>query len=218
MSENNDRSGQNFSEVLMADWKLEVMKELVERPSYGFTIKKLSERVSGSYGSVRSFVHDLNDWDVVDMEKKGNSLVIKYNEENSYAGLIKNLLRTQSETLEKQAKQYAKRLKKEDNLIASIIMYGSVARGTAEKDSDIDLLILVEDKITEIKGENWKEFMEEQIRDIEKNQIPDHITRNAIFVPLIETVSEFEENLKKGRKFEQNVEKDGIVLEGENIL
>ena len=112
MSENNDRSGQNFSEVLMADWKLEVMKELVERPSYGFTIKKLSERVSGSYGSVRSFVHDLNDWDVVDMEKKGNSLVIKYNEENSYAGLIKNLLRTQSETLEKQAKQYAKRLKK----------------------------------------------------------------------------------------------------------
>ena len=102
MSEENNRSGGNFSEVLVSEWKLEVLSELVERPTYGFTIKKLSERVSGSYGSVRSFVHDLSDWSVVDMEKKGNSLIVSYNKDNTYSDLIKDLLRTQSEELEKR--------------------------------------------------------------------------------------------------------------------
>jgi len=222
MSEENNKSGENFSEVLVSEWKLEVLSELVERPTYGFTIKKLSERVSGSYGSVRSFVHDLSDWSVVDMEKKGNSLVVTYNKGNTYSDLIKDLLRTQSEELGKKAREYARHLKKEDesqeDMIRSIILYGSVARGTADIQSDIDLLILVEDEITETLGEEWKESFEDRIRNLEEGSVLDYITRNTTFVPLIETVSEFEENLGNGRKFEENVEKDGTVLEGEKII
>ncbi|PSG99098.1 MAG: hypothetical protein BRC29_03150 [Nanohaloarchaea archaeon SW_7_43_1] len=222
MAKENNNGGKNFSQVLVADWKLDVLRELVERPSYGFTIKKLSERVSGSYGSVRSFVHNLDEWSAVDMEKKGNSLIIKYNEENAYAGLIKKLLRTQSEAMEKQAREYAGHLKKEDErtdgLIQSIILYGSVARGTAEIGSDIDLLVLVDDEITDRIGKDWKEFMEKRIGNTEEGSVPNHITHNTAFIPLIETASEFKENLENGRKFEENVEKDGIVLEGEKII
>jgi len=222
MAKETNKGRENFSQILMADWKLDVLRELVERPSYGFTIKNLSERATGSYGSVRSFVHNLDEWSVVDMEKKGNSLIIKYNEDNAYAALIKKLLRTRSEGLEKQAKEYAKHLKKEDErmkgFIQSIILYGSVARGTAEIGSDIDLLVLVDDEITDRIGKDWKEFMEERIRNTEEGSVPDYITRNTIFVPLIETVSNFKKNLENGRKFEENVEKDGIVLEGEKII
>ena len=101
------------------------------------------------------------------------------------------------ETLEKFRKKV---LDTVGNRVHSIIVYGSVARGSATKDSDIDVLVIGESK------EDWETVSRIAYEIDFENGFRTFIT--TIFL----TEGEFEHRLKAGDPFIYNVLKEGVVL------
>ena len=198
----------NFLNLLTSGYKQEILEELADNPDYIFTINELSKKVSGSYNSVNKFLRELEEFKIVSFRKKGGSYLVEYNQDSRYHEVIKSLLRADNEPLEQAAERYAKKLYNQlglKNQIRSIILFGSVARGTAEPNSDIDILVLSkQNKDTERLKETARKTAQQ-------------LSLNFEVVPVIEDSKEFKNNLKDGKRFETNVMKDGIVLEGEEL-
>lgn len=194
-----------FLGILTTVYKREVLKELLDNPEYSFTVNEITKEVSGSYNSVKNFLRDLEDFNIARFNKKGNTYLVKYNQGSRYHEVIKDLFRADRQPLEDAAKKFASKLYEENSSsIRSIILFGSVARGTAEADSDIDILVITEEENAGI-DENARKYGERYI-DIENE-----------LVPLTETIEDFREKLEKGERFEENVAKDGVVLKGDKL-
>jgi len=101
------------------------------------------------------------------------------------------------ETLEKFRKKV---LDTAGGRIYSIIVYGSVARGTATKDSDIDVLVIGENR------EDWETVSRIAYEIDFENAFRTFIT--TVFL----TPDEFKHRLKAGDPFIHNVLKEGVVL------
>ncbi|MCD4817524.1 MAG: nucleotidyltransferase domain-containing protein [Candidatus Cloacimonetes bacterium] len=82
---------------------------------------------------------------------------------------------------------------------ATIILYGSRARGDFRKYSDWDLLVLVR-----------KQTNENQINEIFDNLFELELESDQIFSPIIHNVSEWEK--LKITSFYQNVQNEGIQI------
>ena len=96
---------------------------------------------------------------------------------------------------------FKKRLLKElGGRIDSIILYGSVARGEATEDSDIDILVIGRDK------NDWKKVSEVAYEIDFENEFRTFIT--TIFL----TRDEFKRGIKAGSPFIYNVIKEGVVI------
>lgn len=195
MSEENENS---FAEVLVSRWKLDVLDELSSRPKYEFTINELAESTSGSYGSVRAFVHSLRDWGVVEIVRKGGSLLVSIDRDSEYSDLIQELLKTESEYLRERARKYVEELVDEFPGVEKVLLYGSVARNEAGLSSDIDLLIL-------------GDASEKKVRDYAHSK-----SREATISPIVESTEEFEQNLEEEKEFEKQVKQDCITLYSED--
>lgn len=207
-SETKSSEQKNFLNLLTSGYKQEILEELVDNPGYIFTINELAEKVSGSYNSVNNFLRELEEFEIVSFRKKGGSYLIEYNPDSRYHEVIKSLLRADNEPLEQAAERYAEKLYNQlglKNQIRSIILFGSVARGTAGPNSDIDILVLS-------KQNTDTERLKEKAR-----KTAQQLSLNFELVPVIEDSKEFKNNFKHGKRFETNVKKDGIVLEGEAI-
>ncbi|WP_414838315.1 nucleotidyltransferase domain-containing protein [Candidatus Nanosalina sp. VS9-1] len=198
----------NFMNLLVSGYKQEVLEHLLENPGYMFTVNELAEKVSGSYNSVNNFLRELEEFDIVSFQKKGRTYLVQYNQDSRYHEVIKTLLRADNTPLEETAREWAEKFYENSGLkdeIRSIILFGSVARGTAGPNSDVDILILVE-------GYTGTEDIKEQARKEAKK-----LHLDFELVPVVESVEEFRNNLVHGKRFETNVKTDGIVLEGEEL-
>lgn len=194
----------SFMDLLASEYKQEVLEQLLDNPDYLFTVNELADRVSGSYNSVSRFLRDLEMFDIVKFQKKGGSYLIRYKQDSRYHEAIKTLFRADNAPLEEASEKFAKEFYNEPGMkekVSSITLFGSVARGTAGPNSDIDVLILVE---SEPDVEAIKQKARNRARELIEYEL----------VPVVETVKEFKENLKDGKRFETNVKKDGIVLQG----
>lgn len=100
-----------------------------------------------------------------------------------------------SELLELLHQVYGKRLR-------AIILYGSVARGTQTKDSDVDIMVLVDGNDAELRG------YEEELSDVSTD-----ISVKYLKVFSIIDVS-YQEYLewKQISPFYRNVSEEGVVL------
>lgn len=84
---------------------------------------------------------------------------------------------------------------------ASIILYGSRARGDARPDSDYDLLVLVDEPPTLA--------MEGRIRDV---LYPIELDTGAVLTLLVESREAWRTPLYQAMPFAQSVERDGVIL------
>ena len=103
----------------------------------------------------------------------------------------------ESKTLEKFRERVLKELK---DRVYSIVVYGSLTRGEYTKDSDIDILVIGENKA------DWKKVSEIAYEIDFENGFRTFIT--TIFL----TKDEFEYRLKAGDPFIHNVLKEGVAL------
>ncbi|MFB6245462.1 MAG: nucleotidyltransferase domain-containing protein [Candidatus Nanohaloarchaea archaeon] len=198
----------NFMDLLATDYKQEVLEVLLDKPGYMFTVNELANNVSGSYNSVNKFLRQLEEFDIVSFQKKGGSHLVQYNQDSRYHNVIKTLLRADNKPLEEAAEKYAEKLYSDlglEDQIKSILLFGSVARGTAGPNSDIDILVLVDEDADVGK-----------IKNKARNQAQ-KVQLEYEVVPVVENVKEFKDNLENGKRFETNVKKDGIVLKGEEL-
>jgi len=100
----------------------------------------------------------------------------------------------------KVIKAFVKELKEKlGNEIITIRIFGSKVRGDSEKDSDIDIFILVK----------RKRDIRDKISDIAADYFFEH---NVPLAPVVYSLFEYEKNKELGSFFFEQVEKEGITL------
>ena len=194
-----------FADLVFKEYEREVLGELLDRPDYGFTVKELVDSVSGSYNSVKNFLEKLNEFGIVRFTSKGNYRIVEYKQQNEYHELLKSIFRVEDSKRMEIAEDYAESLyDRRGDEIFSIMVFGSVARGTADKDSDVDIIVITED------SESVESVKDDAIGFTGLDKFPR-------VIPVAESLEEFRDNYRRGARFEENVFRDGIVLEGEDI-
>ncbi|ADC64614.1 DNA polymerase beta domain protein region [Ferroglobus placidus DSM 10642] len=107
------------------------------------------------------------------------------------------MLEMERETLERFKKKVLNKL---EDRVHAIVIYGSLARGTYTKDSDIDILVIGENKA------DWERVSRIAYEIDYENGFRTFIT--TMFL----TKNEFEQRLKAGDPFIHNVLREGVVL------
>ncbi|MFB6144889.1 MAG: nucleotidyltransferase domain-containing protein [Candidatus Nanohaloarchaea archaeon] len=194
-----------FAGLVFKEYEREVLEELLDRPDYGFTVKELSDSVSGSYNSVKSFLERLNEFGIVRFTSKGNYRIVEYRQGNNYHDVLKSIFRVEDSKRMEVAEDYAESLydRRGDEIFA-ILVFGSVARGTADKDSDIDILVITE------SSESVEQVKDDAIGFTGLDEFSN-------VVPVAESLEEFRNNYRRGARFEENVFRDGVIIKGEDI-
>ncbi|MDY6774217.1 MAG: nucleotidyltransferase domain-containing protein [Candidatus Nanohaloarchaea archaeon] len=191
-----------LSRLVFQHGKLKVLEELVEHPGKEYSIKALSDASGASYDLTHRFVGNLADLGIITKRKVGGSVIVQLNEDSPYVETLQELVRIDAQPLVENAEKYAHELMQERGGVQSIILFGSVARGTPDTESDVDVLLL------------------EDVEGVESyaNKLASRYEREeqVTIVPVVETWDGFREDLETGAPFAEEVKSDGILLEGEH--
>jgi len=105
----------------------------------------------------------------------------------------------------KYAKEFAKRLTETlGESVKTVILYGSLARGEVGEESDVDILVIIEDTPEEAR-------IKDEILKI-AYEIDYESGFRAIISPISLTLKEFTQRLEAGSPFIYNALKDAIIL------
>jgi predicted nucleotidyltransferase len=197
---------EKFVDLLGKEYRGQVLRFLRDRPDQMFTINEIAESVEGSYPAIRDFLRELEDLNLVKIRKKGGSYLVEFNPESRYFHAVDAIFQVEVDPLLMEADEFVHDIMDADGLeekTVSVVLFGSVARGTADANSDIDLLFVVEDGVD---TDYFKNLI------LQKAKGRDHE-----IVPVVEAESEFLENHGKEKRFEQNVVRDSKVLYGDSL-
>lgn len=195
-----------FVDLLGKEYKGEVLEFLKENQGDFFSINEIAENTSGSNPSVKKFLQELAELGVVKFRKKPNSYLVEYNPHSRYDDAIREVLKADISDLWEQAVLFSVGLMEDySEQIDSVILFGSVARGTADSNSDIDILVLISDSVV-------KSDMKSKVLDKARNS-----DSEADIVPIVEYTSEFRENYMSDDRFSSSVVRDGKALKGMKI-
>lgn len=86
--------------------------------------------------------------------------------------------------------------------IKRLIVFGSKARGESREDSDLDIVVLIDNKTSE---------MEKSLEDITYQVMWDYDFKPIISLKVF-AESDYNTALKKGFSFYQHVEKEGVLV------
>ncbi len=193
-------------DLLGKEYRGQVLRFLRDRPDQMFTINEIAESVEGSYPAIRDFLRELEDLNLVKIRKKGGSYLVEFNPESRYFHAVDAIFQVEVDPLLMEADEFVHDIMDADRLeekTVSVVLFGSVARGTADANSDIDLLFVVEDGVD---TDYFKNLI------LQKAKGRDHE-----IVPVVEAESEFLENHGKEKRFEQNIVRDSKVLYGDSL-
>ena len=98
------------------------------------------------------------------------------------------------------AQRYAMALKRREINYKNIILYGSQARGTADFESDYDLLVII-DEI----GPQTREAIVDEAYNLS-------LEEDAVIIAIPCTVKEFNSPLFQADNFYRNIKNDGVVI------
>ncbi|MEN6319738.1 MAG: nucleotidyltransferase domain-containing protein [Syntrophaceae bacterium] len=97
--------------------------------------------------------------------------------------------------------EYIKLLNKQYGaVILKAVVYGSVARGEADKDSDVDILIVISDKYAKLKDEIGVSAYEIALKN------------NVVLSPIVMDESTYEWYRANKDPFYKNIHRDGIEI------
>lgn len=200
---------EKFTDLLGREYKGEVLRFLKDNQDDFFSINEIAKKTSGSNPSVKSFLEDLSDLGLIKFRKKAGSYLVEYNQDSRYDEAVKSILKVEIKGLRREASMYAFTLFRDEDIgdnIESVVLYGSVARGTADANSDIDVLILVSDEA------NAERVMERAL-EISREKSDEETE----IVPMVQSIQEFSEGFTSANRFENNVARDGEVLRGKSF-
>lgn len=196
---------------------LKIMGLMRTKLDEGLTILDISKRLKIGYRPAYNHITEMEKEDIIKVEKVGNAKKCSLNLENAKTRhLLEEIdLAKKEELYQKNPKLkqvieslLSKLTEKFISEIQSIILFGSYAKGTATKQSDVDLLFVV----SSIKDKNLREA-------IERESASYQYSYNLKVSPLITNIEEFKKMLKDK---ELNVGKEtreyGISLYGHEIF
>ena len=127
----------------------DVLARLIEEPYDEFTIGQLAEMVDGNQATVSKAVKLLRELGTVQSRKEGRKQYVSIHRDR----LTKSdpVLSIPQSDFHKPVRAFVDRVQEEIDRLVGVLVFGSVARGTADRASDIDLLVFVEDDKTQAR-------------------------------------------------------------------
>jgi predicted nucleotidyltransferase len=130
-----------LEKLLGSKAKVKILRALRRHRGKEFTVRELADYINISHTGVNKALIDLYDMNAITLKSVGKSHTVILNEESYTTDLLEYLFKFEEETpvaLQSLINNY---LCSQPN-ISSAAIFGSVARGEEEPRSDIDLLIL----------------------------------------------------------------------------
>lgn len=187
--------------------KVRILSEIGKRPYKEFYLNELSKTLKIGLGRTKDILDELASFKILNKRRSGNRILFKLNENNNLSfEVVKfanmNALMKLDERFRVAITNFSRayEITLKENLL-SIVVFGSVAKSRATKYSDIDILVIVRQKL----GKNIKEELHKVFLDI--LDIFAKIAEEKIF-----TEEEFIKNYQTGDDFLINVMRDGIVV------
>jgi predicted nucleotidyltransferase len=135
---------------------------LIDRPFEEYTLRKLASLLGTTHRSVSLAVDVLEDNDLVVVTPKGNKKLVGINRERVETP-ENDVLRVPQSEFQRPVQEAIDALADQLEGVLGIVVYGSVARGEADRQSDIDLWVLTGDRAEQHKAnEIAKELGEER--------------------------------------------------------
>ncbi|MBS3817331.1 MAG: nucleotidyltransferase domain-containing protein [Candidatus Thermoplasmatota archaeon] len=178
--------------------ELKVIKALMEYPDRDWGLNDIVEESEVSKTTVWRAVNRLEERNFVSTTEVGKSKLVNVKNRKVLKRVLK-ASRAEIDELEEAAKRFVEEINKFEG-VKKCVLFGSVARGTADLNSDIDILIL-------IRGED------EKTKD-EISQIAEKISseESVRIMPDVMEKERFELMEKHGDGFSENIKKEGITL------
>ncbi len=144
----------------------DVIDLLTSNPSLDFSVRQLGRLVSHSEKATRDAVDVLEANDLVVVEHRGNARRVHINRDRltNPSDPIQSIPQPEFHVPVNLAREYL--LDAVDD-IAGIVLYGSVATGTADRQSDIDLWVLVEEDHLDKRHQ-----INQHIAELEARKVP----------------------------------------------
>lgn len=183
--------------------ELKVIKTLMEYPDRNWGLSDISKESAVSKTTVWRAVNRLEEKNFISTSEVGKSKIVEVKNREVLKRILK-LSRAEIDELEGAAEIFVEEVGEIEG-VKKCVLFGSVARGTADLNSDIDILILLQD--------------EDEKTEDEISQIAERISseESVRIMPDVMEKERFELMEKHGDSFAENIEKEGIILyEGDN--
>lgn len=127
----------------------DVLSRLIEEPYDEFTIGQLAEMIDGNQATVSKAVKLLRQLGTVQTRKEGRKQYVSIHRDR----LTKPdpVLSIPQSDFHKPVRAFVDRIQEEIDQLVGVLLFGSVARGAADRASDIDLLVFVEGDKTQAR-------------------------------------------------------------------
>ncbi|MBU0962943.1 MAG: nucleotidyltransferase domain-containing protein, partial [Nanoarchaeota archaeon] len=121
---------------------LRAMSRFPERKVSGRELAKFTKNIS--HQAIAKSIKDLIDLDIINVEHYGTSQMLYLNKNHYLFDILRNLFQMEFNTINK-LKSLLKNIPAK-----TIVLFGSIARGDENLESDIDLLIITNNKIENV--------------------------------------------------------------------
>ena len=186
--------------VLGSEKRREVVRAILNHPERDWSVPELEKTTGVPHATVWRTVLDMENAKILKSRLLGKKTkIFNLIEGSPYLRALKSAVAVEVFPLREVAEEFAREVSKL-RAVRSCVLYGSVARGAATLESDIDVLVLVKKSTKALKA---------QITKIASNV--SHRTGRSI-VPTVLLDAEFDEMAKTKHEFATAVKKEGIVL------
>ena len=182
----------------------EVLSVLIDQPYGEFSVGELADLIDGNQATVSKAVGLLVKTGVIEKQKEGRKQMVSINR-NRLTKPDPILAIPQTE-FHKAIQAFVDHTTDELDRLVGITLFGSVARGEADRASDIDLLVIVEDEKT-----RSRQAVQSVVRELQEMKFDGNRYQ---FKPMVESVDSAERIGTRLR--EQFI--DGITLVGSDQL
>lgn len=125
----------------------DVLDVLIDQPYATYSMSELAKLTGANQGTISKAVRLLSDLDVIETAQDGRTRQVRINRDR----LTKPdpVLSIPQGEFHQPVQSFLQRLQDELDELVGVVLFGSVARGKADRASDIDLLVIVgEDRTT----------------------------------------------------------------------
>lgn len=178
--------------------RVKILRALLRFETKAFTSRELAEHISVSHTAVLKSSGGLQGMNIIKIESHGTSNLITINKESCLYKELKGLFDFEVQTVQQLAEAIKKILPK----AKSVALFGSIAMKKERLDSDIDVLVIAQDKpkINEIIAKNQEAFSKQF-----GNVISAHI------------MTEDEFNRKKNMPLVKGILESHILIRGDEL-
>ena len=170
--------------------KIKVLRTLWKFKEKEFTIRELAKFLEISHTGVKKVLDELEKMNIITIRTFGRSYAFKLNANSYAASIVKAIFETEEKTLSELKKMLRKKLDVPE--IISAALFGSIVQGKEAPRSDIDLLIVTQEreKVEGIVTELQKRVAEKFGNSISPYFVVEEDLRKKRDVPPIKQVLE----------------------------